>query len=126
MAGVVVKVGNNVKGFKVGDEVYGDINEDALVKPSRSGSLGEYTAVDEQVLALKPKNLSFPEAASLPLAVETAYEGLEAAGLSAGKSVLVLGGAGGVGTLIIQVYMPASLNINSYTDSAVICVKTVI
>lgn len=102
VAGVVVKVGSNVKEFKVGDEVYGDINENALVNPSRSGSLGEYSAVDEKVLALKPKNLSFPEAAGLPLAVETAYEGLEAAGFSAGKSLLVLGGAGGVGTLIIQ------------------------
>ncbi|GGB13398.1 oxidoreductase [Macrococcus hajekii] len=102
VAGVVVKVGSQVTKFKVGDEVYGDLNEIALVNPTRFGSLAEYTAADERVLAHKPKNLSFIEAASLPLAIETAHEGLERAELSAGKSVLVLGGAGGVGTHIIQ------------------------
>ncbi|CAI9111049.1 OLC1v1011183C1 [Oldenlandia corymbosa var. corymbosa] len=102
VAGVVVKVGSAVKEFKVGDEVYGDINENSLIKPSRFGSVAEYTAVDEKVLALKPKNLSFVEAASLPLAVETAYGGLETVDFSAGKSLLILGGAGGVGTLAIQ------------------------
>ncbi|KAM1239303.1 hypothetical protein ACFX2J_044762 [Malus domestica] len=85
VAGVVVKVGSQ-----------------PLTKPKRIGSLAEYTAVEERVLALKPKNLSFVEAASLPLAIETAYEGLERLELSAGKSILVLGGAGGVGTHVIQ------------------------
>ena len=103
MAGVVVKVGSQVKNFKEGDEVYGDINEKAADHPKVIGSLAEYTAVEEKVLALKPKNLSFVEAASLPLAIETAYEGLEHFGFSAGKSILVLGGAGGVGTQVIQV-----------------------
>ncbi|KAL3526049.1 hypothetical protein ACH5RR_014421 [Cinchona calisaya] len=102
VAGVVVKVGCEVKEFKVGDEVYGDIQEHALENPKQSGSLAEYTPVEERLLALKPKNLSFPEAASLPLAVETAYEGLERSGFSAGKSILVLGGAGGVGSFVIQ------------------------
>jgi D-arabinose 1-dehydrogenase-like Zn-dependent alcohol dehydrogenase len=102
---VVVKVGSQVKNFKEGDEVYGDINEKALDHPKRFGSLAEYTAVEEKVLALKPKNLSFAEAASLPLAIETAFEGLERTGFSAGKSILVLGGAGGVGTQVIQVYL---------------------
>nr|XP_027086533.1 uncharacterized protein LOC113708270 [Coffea arabica] len=58
--------------------------------------------MEEKVLASKPKNLSFAEAANLPVAVEIAYGGLESAGLSAGKSLLVLGGAGGVGSFIIQ------------------------
>ncbi|XP_061985015.1 2-methylene-furan-3-one reductase-like [Populus nigra] len=102
VAGVVVKVGSQVKRLKVGDEVYGDINEKALDHPKRFGSLAEYTAVEENLLALKPKNLSFAEAASLPLVIETAHEGLERTGFSAGKSILVLGGAGGVGTQIIQ------------------------
>ncbi|KAK6931068.1 hypothetical protein RJ641_002861 [Dillenia turbinata] len=62
----------------------------------------EYTAVEEKMLALKPKNLDFAQAAGLPLAVETAHEGLERLGFSAGKSILVLGGAGGVGSLVIQ------------------------
>ncbi|KAL2543191.1 Quinone oxidoreductase-like protein [Abeliophyllum distichum] len=102
VAGVVVKVGSQVKGLKEGDEVYGDINEKGLEQPKTFGSLAEYTAVEERLLALKPKNLDFAQAASLPLAIETAYEGLERAGFSAGKSILVLGGAGGVGTHVIQ------------------------
>ncbi|XP_050373147.1 2-methylene-furan-3-one reductase [Argentina anserina] len=102
VAGVVVKVGSQVKDFKVGDEVYGDIHEKALDGPKQSGSLAEYTAVEEKLIALKPKNLDFAQAASLPLAIETAYEGLERTGFSAGKSLLVLNGSGGVGSLVIQ------------------------
>lgn len=102
VAGVVVKVGSQVKGLKEGDEVYGNIHEKALDGPKQSGSLAEYTAVEEKLLALKPKNIDFAQAAGLPLAIETAYEGLERAGFRAGKSILVLGGAGGVGTLVIQ------------------------
>ncbi|KAF8037520.1 hypothetical protein BT93_B0423 [Corymbia citriodora subsp. variegata] len=102
VAGVVVKIGDQVKKFKVGDEVYGDIIEKAVDHPKQHGTLAEYTAVEERLLALKPKNLSFVEAASLPLAIETAYEGLERTGFSPGKSILVLGGAGGVGSLLIQ------------------------
>ncbi|KAL3526050.1 hypothetical protein ACH5RR_014422 [Cinchona calisaya] len=102
VAGVVVKVGSKVKEFKVGDEVYGDIQEHALENQKQTGSLAEYTPVEERLLALKPKNLSFPEAASLPLVVETAYQGLERYRFSAGKSILVLGGASGVGSSVIQ------------------------
>jgi 2-methylene-furan-3-one reductase len=100
---VVVKVGNQVKELKEGDAVYGNINEKALEGPKQFGSLAEYTAVEEKLLALKPKNLDFIQAAGLPLAIETAYEGLERTGFSAGKSILVLNGAGGVGSLVIQV-----------------------
>ncbi|KAL9261198.1 2-methylene-furan-3-one reductase-like protein [Drosera capensis] len=102
VSGVVVKVGTQVKELKVGDEVYGDISEKALDGPKQFGSLAEYTAVEEHLLAPKPKNLDFVQAAALPLAIETAYEGLERAGFSAGKSILVLGGAGGVGSLVVQ------------------------
>nr|KYP31377.1 hypothetical protein KK1_048339 [Cajanus cajan] len=107
VAGVVVKVGSEVKKFKVGDEVYGDINVKALEYPKVIGSLAEYTAAEERLLAQtlwpqKPQSLSFAEAASLPLTLETAYEGLERTEFSAGKSILVLGGAGGVGTHVIQ------------------------
>lgn len=98
-----MKVGNQVKGLKEGDEVYGDVNEKALEGPKQFGSLAEYSAVEERLLALKPKNLDFVQAAALPLAIETAYEGLERANFSKGKSILVLNGAGGVGSLVIQV-----------------------
>lgn len=106
---MVVKVGSQVKELKEGDEVYGDINEKALEEPKQLGSLAEYTVAEEKLLALKPKNLDFVQAAALPLAIETAYEGLEKAGFSEGKSILVLGGAGGVGSLVIQVKFSYSL-----------------
>ncbi|CAM0904614.1 unnamed protein product [Alopecurus aequalis] len=102
MAGVVVQVGSQVKNLKEGDEVYGHISEKVLEGPKQYGSLAEYTAVEEKLVALKPKNIDFAQAAGLPLAIETAHEGLERAGFSAGKSILVLGGAGGVGSLVIQ------------------------
>ncbi|KAF7846686.1 hypothetical protein BT93_L3914 [Corymbia citriodora subsp. variegata] len=94
LAGIVVKVDRKVKELKVGDEVFGIADE--------HGTLAEYTAVKESSLALKPKKLSFEESASLPLTIQTAHGGLERAGLCPGMSLLVLGGAGGVGTLTIQ------------------------
>jgi len=103
VAGVVVSVGDQVKKFKVGDEVYGDINEITLQNPKTIGTLSEYTVAEEKVLAHKPSHLSFVEAASLPLAIITTYQGLERVEFSSGKSILVLGGAGGVGSLVIQV-----------------------
>ncbi|KAL0814301.1 hypothetical protein Bca101_070744 [Brassica carinata] len=102
VAGVVVKVGSAVKDFKQGDEVYANVSEKALEGPKQSGSLAEYTAVEEKLLALKPKNIDFAQAAGLPLAIETADEGLVRTEFSAGKSILVLNGAGGVGSLAIQ------------------------
>jgi 2-methylene-furan-3-one reductase len=92
-----------VKKFKVGDEVYGDINENTIDHPKTVGSVAEYTVAEEKVLAHKPSNLSFVEAASLPLAIITAYQALERVEFSSGQSILVLGGAGGVGSLVIQV-----------------------
>ncbi|GAU46172.1 hypothetical protein TSUD_187810 [Trifolium subterraneum] len=108
VAGIVVKVGSEVKELKVGDEVYGDVNEKALEGPKQFGSLAEYTAVEEKLLALKPKNLDFVQAASLPLAIETAYEGLERTGFSSGKSILILNGSGGVGSLLAKQVFGAS------------------
>ncbi|KAJ1704508.1 hypothetical protein LUZ63_004287 [Rhynchospora breviuscula] len=102
VAGTVVKVGSQANSLKEGDEVYGDVNEKALEGPKQYGSLAEYVAVEEKLLALKPKILDFAQAAALPLAIETANEGLERAGFGPGKSILVLGGAGGVGSLVIQ------------------------
>ena len=78
--------------------------ERALTEPKQFGTLAEYVPVDEKLLALKPKNLDFLQAAAIPLAIETAYEGLERAGFSEGKSILVMNGAGGVGSFAIQVY----------------------
>lgn len=102
-AGIVVKVGSEVTKFKIGDRVYGNVSEHALQSPKQYGSLGQYTAVEERLIAVIPQSLSFAEAASLPLAVETAYEGFVHARLKEGQTVCVLGGAGGVGSLAVQV-----------------------
>ena len=99
MAGVVVTVGEGVTRFKPGDEVYGLTGGIAGVQ----GSLAEYAAVDADLLALKPENLTMREAASLPLPFITAWEGLvDRAHVAAGKTVLIHGGAGGVGHIAVQ------------------------
>jgi NADPH:quinone reductase-like Zn-dependent oxidoreductase len=98
VAGDVVAVGGAVKDFKVGDAVY--------YSPrifGGQGSYAEFHAVDEAIIALKPTNLSYLEAASLPLAAGTAWEMLVTrAQLSIGESILIHGGAGGVGSITIQ------------------------
>jgi alcohol dehydrogenase len=98
-AGTVEAVGEQVTGFSVGDEVYyaGDI--------TRSGSNAEYQSVDSRIVGIKPKNLTFSEAAALPLTSITAWEGLferlRISSQSAGN-LLIIGGAGGVGSIAIQ------------------------
>jgi NADPH:quinone reductase-like Zn-dependent oxidoreductase len=98
-SGVVAAVGRGVDGFGAGDEVYGMIGGVGGVP----GSLAEYAAVDAALLARKPAAWSMEEAAVAPLAIITAWEGLvDRAGVGASDSVLVHGGAGGVGHLAVQ------------------------
>lgn len=100
MAGVVESVGAGVTDFDVGDHVYGMTGGIGGVQ----GSLAEYAAIDAALLARKPANLSMREAASLPLVFITAWEGLvDRAHVQAGQTVLVQGGAGGVGRMAIQI-----------------------
>jgi zinc-binding alcohol dehydrogenase family protein len=102
-AGLVEAVGEEVTLFAAGDEVYfaGDI--------TRPGSYAEYVAVDERIVGRKPRLLSFEEAAAIPLTALTAWEGLfEMMDAQAGHSetpraVLIVGGAGGVGSIAIQI-----------------------
>ncbi|AOH87176.1 NADPH:quinone oxidoreductase (plasmid) [Sphingomonas panacis] len=97
LAGVVVKVGVRVKSFKPGDEVY------ARPRDGRVGTLAEYIAVNEADLALKPKNLSMAEAASIPLVGLTAWQVLsDRVKLRKGQKILIHAGSGGVGTFAIQ------------------------
>ncbi len=94
LAGTVEAVGEGVTAFRPGDEVYGMTGGVGGVQ----GSLAEFAAVDARLLAVKPAQLSMREAAALPLAFITAWEGLvDRANVHAGQKVLVLGGAGGVG-----------------------------
>lgn len=97
VAGVVTKVGPRVRQFKVGDEVY------ARPDDFRIGTFAEFVAVKESALALKPKNLSMEEAASLPLVALTAWQALVGiANLKKGQKVFIQAGSGGVGTFAIQ------------------------
>ncbi|MDP9899440.1 NADP-dependent oxidoreductase [Variovorax ginsengisoli] len=97
VAGVVVKVGPQVRQFKVGDEVY------ARPDDLRIGSFAEYLPVRESSLALKPQGLTMEEAASIPLVGLTAWQALvEKAGLEKGQKVFIQAGSGGVGTFAIQ------------------------
>lgn len=97
VAGVVVQVGPRVRQFKLGDEVY------ARVDDFRIGTFAELVPVKESSLALKPRNLTMQEAASIPLVGLTAWQALvEQARLQRGQKVFVQAGSGGVGTFAIQ------------------------
>jgi NADPH2:quinone reductase len=99
LAGVVKSVGAGVERFRIGDEVYGLTGGVAGLQ----GSLAEFAAVDADLLAHKPANLSMREAAALPLITITAWEGLvDRAKARSGQKVLVHGGAGGVGHVAVQ------------------------
>lgn len=97
LAGVVVRVGSGVHHFKPGDEVY------ARPPESRIGTFAELIAVEQSALALKPKNLTMEQAASLPLVALTAWQVLvETARLKKGQKIFIQAGSGGVGTIAIQ------------------------
>lgn len=97
VAGVVTQVGPQVQRFKPGDEVF------ARADDFRIGTFAEYVPVKESSLALKPKNLTMEEAASLPLVGLTAWQALvDKAQLKKGQKVFIQAGSGGVGTFAIQ------------------------
>lgn len=99
LAGVVEAVGTAVQHFKPGDEVYGMTGGVGNIP----GNLAEYAVVDAGLIALKPANLSMRDAAALPLVFLSAWGGLvDKAALSKDKTVLVHGGAGGVGHIAVQ------------------------
>lgn len=110
-SGVVEAVGPDVTLFRPGDEVYyaGDI--------TRPGTNQEFHLVDERIVGRKPSSLSFAEAAALPLTTITAYESLfhrlriDRDGADAGRSILIIGGAGGVGSIGIQLARRAGLTV---------------
>ncbi len=98
IAGRVEAVGKDIKQFQPGDEVYGDL------AGCGNGGLAEYAAVPENVLVSKPANLTFEEAAAVPMAAVTALQGLRDNGqILPGQKVLINGASGGVGTYAVQI-----------------------
>ena len=99
VAGRVESTGKDVKQFKPGDEVFG-----YLPSATGRGTFAEYVCADENLLALKPANLTFEQSAAVPLAALTALQGLRDKGnIQPGQKVLINGASGGVGTFAIQI-----------------------
>ncbi len=97
VAGRIASVGANVKKFKPGDEVFGDLS------PCGYGAFAEFVCVPEDALALKPANLAFNEAAAVPEAALVALQGLRDKGrIQKGKKVLIYGASGGIGSFAVQ------------------------
>ncbi|MGO4565715.1 NADP-dependent oxidoreductase [Rhizobium sp. 2YAF20] len=113
VAGIVVRVGPKVRRFKVGDEVY------ARPRDHRVGKFAEFIAMNEADVALKPKNLTMEEAASIPLVGLTAWQALvERAELKKGQKVLIHAGSGGVGTMAIQLAKHIGATVATTTSTA--------
>ncbi len=96
VSGIVVETGDQVSNFNIGDLVY------ARVPQEQMGTIAEFAAVNEQAVCLKPRNISYEEAASIPLAGLTAFQTLEEIGLKQNDSILIHAGSGGVGSFAIQ------------------------
>ena len=96
VSGIVIKKGEDVTDFELNDEVF------ARVPREKNGTFAEYIAVDSSVVAKKPDNLNFVEAASIPLVGLTTVQVFEKANIKSGDKVLIHAGSGGIGTFAIQ------------------------
>ncbi|EOJ27448.1 oxidoreductase, zinc-binding [Enterococcus faecalis EnGen0286] len=111
-AGIVVSVGKKVQNFRLGDAVYG------RVPKNRVGTFAEYIAVDQAAVAMKPKNLTFEEAAAIPLVGLTSYQALhDIMNVQPGQKVLIQAGSGGIGTIAIQLAKLAGAYVATTTSS---------
>jgi len=108
VAGTVVAVGSAVTRFAIGDEVYG----------MGGGSFAEYVVVREEKLARKPANLSFEQAAVVPISAGTALQALDAGRLEPGQRVLVTGASGGVGSFTVQLAKSLGAEVTGVCSSA--------
>ena len=96
VSGIVIETGNEVSNFEIGDLVYSRVPQEQM------GTLAEFVAVTSEAVSKKPGNISFEEAASLPLTGLTALQSLEYAGIKENDKVLTHAGSGGVGSFAIQ------------------------
>jgi len=98
-AGVIEEVGQCVSQFQSGDEVFG-----YMPSATGRGTFAEFVCADEKMISLKPANLTFEQAAAVPLAATTALQGLRDKGnIQPGQKVLIYGASGGVGTFAVQI-----------------------
>jgi 2-desacetyl-2-hydroxyethyl bacteriochlorophyllide A dehydrogenase len=112
VSGIVVEVGKDVRSVKVGDEVFARPNQED------AGSIAEFARIHENELAIKPKNMSHIDAASVPLAGLTAWQALVTKGnINRGDKVLIHAGSGGVGTLAIQIAKYFGAEVTTTTSS---------
>lgn len=114
LAGVVVEVGSQVTRFKIGDSIF------ASVFDSGAGSLAEFVAVPESVAALKPTNLDFTQAASIPMVGLTSWQALKVrAQIKPGQKVFIPAGSGGIGSFAIQLakYLGAKVGTTTSTGN---------
>lgn len=113
LAGIVVEVGSRVTRFKVGDAVFASTFDLGV------GALAEYAAVPEHAAALKPENLDFVQAASIPMVGLTSWQAfVERANLQSGQKVFVPAGAGGIGTFAIQLAKLLGAKVATTTSTA--------
>ncbi len=113
VAGRVEAVGSGVTKFKPGDEVFANLLDHGL------GGFAEYVSVPVEVMSLKPTNLSFEEAAAVPLAAVTALQGLRHHGvIQAGQRVLINGASGGIGTFAVQIAKSYNSKVTGVTSTA--------
>jgi alcohol dehydrogenase len=113
LAGVVIQVGRRVRRFKIGDKVY------ARPPKDRIGSFAGLIAINEDAVALMPRNLTMEEAASIPLTGLTAWQALVGvASLTKGQKVLIHAGSGGVGTFAIQLAKHLGATVATTTSAA--------
>ena len=111
VAGVVEAVGATVKNLKAGDKVYGQAN----VVAGASGALAEFALTAPESLAVIPDGLNFDEAAAMPLVGVSAVQGvIEHLGVKSGQKLFIHGGAGGIGSIAIQIAKKASLRNNFF------------
>ncbi len=112
LAGIIVEVGSRVTRFKVGDAIFASIFDQG------NGSLAEYAVVPEHAAALKPDNLDFVQAASMPMVALTAWQALkERAALRAGQKVFIPAGSGGIGTFAIQLAQHLGARVGTTTST---------
>ena len=105
LAGVIIDKGSKVRDFDIGDAVYG------MDMRPRTASLAELTRIDQKRIARKPPSLTFQQAAAMPLAAQTALQGLHKGKAEAGKKVLIIGASGGVGTFAVQIAKAIGLHV---------------